>query len=267
MNHLRRELAPVGDAAWTAIDGRAASVLRTSLAARRLVDFSGPKGYLHAARDLGRATPLSDPPHPGVAAMLRHVMPLVELRAEFELSLEELDQAERGAVDLDLSSLDDAARNLAIAENIAIFHGYEAAGIAGIAASAAHAPVRYGADLAAAPRPVAKAVEVLRSAGVDGPYALALPPEVYTGVVETAEHGGVLLLEHLRQILGGPIVWAPGLRSALVCSLRGGDFAFECGEDVSIGYRSHDAATVRCFLEESFTFQVAGPEAAVALAS
>lgn len=265
MNHLRRELAPIGGAAWTAIDEEAASVLRAMLAARRLVDFSGPKGYRHAARDLGRAAPLEEGPHPEVRAALRQVMPLVELRAEFELSLDELDQAERGAVDLDLASLDEAARRLAVAENIAVFHGFDAAGIAGIAGSSAHAPISSGADLAASPRPVAKAVEVLRSAGVEGPYALALSPEAYTGVVETAEHAGVLLLEHLRQILGGPILFAPGLRGALVCSLRGGDFCFECGEDVSVGYRSHDTGSVRCFLEESFTFQVAGPEAAVAL--
>ena len=48
-------------------------------------------------------------------------------------------------------------------------------------------------------------------------------------------------------------------------SLRGGDFVLECGQDLSIGYDSHDAEVVRLYLEESISFHVATPEAAVAL--
>ena len=84
-------------------------------------------------------------------------------------------------------------------------------------------------------------------------------------MVETAEHGGYPLLDHLAQILGGPIVWAPGVEGAVVVSLRGGDFLFESGQDLSIGYDSHDADVVRLYLEESFSFHVATPEAAVVL--
>jgi uncharacterized linocin/CFP29 family protein len=84
-------------------------------------------------------------------------------------------------------------------------------------------------------------------------------------VVETAEHGGYPLFDHLAKILDGPIVWAPGVEGAVVVSLRGGDFHFAIGQDLSIGYDSHDADVVRLYLEESFTFHVATPEAAVAL--
>jgi uncharacterized linocin/CFP29 family protein len=48
-------------------------------------------------------------------------------------------------------------------------------------------------------------------------------------------------------------------------SLRGGDFLFESGQDLSIGYDSHDSDVVHLYLEESFSFHVATPEAAVAL--
>jgi uncharacterized linocin/CFP29 family protein len=47
--------------------------------------------------------------------------------------------------------------------------------------------------------------------------------------------------------------------------MRGGDFLFQSGEDLSIGYESHDADAVRLYLEESFSFRVATPEAAVGL--
>jgi uncharacterized linocin/CFP29 family protein len=84
-------------------------------------------------------------------------------------------------------------------------------------------------------------------------------------VIETAEHGGHLLFDHLRKILGGPIVWAPGVDGGVVLSLRGGDFLFESGQDISVGYESHDADAVTLYLEESFSFRVASPEAAVAI--
>ena len=60
-------------------------------------------------------------------------------------------------------------------------------------------------------------------------------------------------------------MWAPGVQGAVVLSLRGGDFLFESGQDLSIGYDSHDSEVVRLYLEESFSFHVATPEAAVAL--
>jgi uncharacterized linocin/CFP29 family protein len=48
-------------------------------------------------------------------------------------------------------------------------------------------------------------------------------------------------------------------------SQRGEDFRFESGQDLSIGYLDHDRDVVRLYLEESFSFHVATPEAAVSL--
>jgi uncharacterized linocin/CFP29 family protein len=115
------------------------------------------------------------------------------------------------------------------------------------------------------PKVVAKATDVLRRAGIDGPYGLAISPEIYAGIVETTEHGGHLLFDHLRQILGGPLVWAPGVRGGLVLSLRGGDFVLDCGQDISIGYLHHDADVVSFYLEETFSFRVVEPDSAVEL--
>jgi uncharacterized linocin/CFP29 family protein len=147
-----------------------------------------------------------------------------------------------------------------------MFHGWEAAGIKGIAEASTHDSITLGEDCERYPRHVAHAVEALLRAGIDGPYGLALGPDAYTRVLETTEHGGYPLLEHLRKIIGGPLVWAPGVRGAVVVSQRGGDFLFEVGEDLSIGYDRHDADTVDLYLTESFTFRVVTSEAAVALA-
>ena len=78
---------------------------------------------------------------------------------------------------------------------------------------------------------------MLKAAGIGGPYAIALGPRCYEGVIETTEKGGYPLLEHLGLILGGPVIWAPAVDGAIVLSQRGGDFALTIGQDISIAYR------------------------------
>jgi uncharacterized linocin/CFP29 family protein len=265
MNHLLRSLAPISDATWKLLDDEARERLAPALAARKLVDFSGPHGWDHSATNLGRTTPVGSAPCRGVSGVQRRVLALVEARAAFELSRAELGDCDRGAQDADLAPLDVAAHQIAVAENVAVFHGWSEASIAGIAEVSPHEPLPLGEITDGYPRPVAGAVETLLHNGISGPYALALGGEQYQRVVQTAEHGGYPLLDHLRKILDGPIVWAPGVRGAVVLSTRGGDFAFESGQDLSIGYDSHDAETVRLYIEQSFSFHVATPEAAVAL--
>ncbi len=263
MNHLLREHAPLSDGGWKLLDEEARERLEPALGARKLVDFDGPHGWEHSASTLGRVEALPAGPSKGVSGQRREVLPLVELRADFALSRDELRDADRGAPDADLGPLDEAARAIAAAENVAVFHGWAGA-IAGIAERSPHDAVALG-EADGYPRPVADAVEKLLCEGVGGPYGLALGRKQYRRAVETAEGGGYPLLEHLRKILEGPIVWTPGIEGAVVVSLRGGDFLFESGQDLSIGYDSHDADVVRLYLQESFSFRVATPEAAVAL--
>jgi len=55
MNHLLRELAPISTAGWVEIEKEAKRTLKTTLAARRLVDFKGPEGWDASAIGLGRS--------------------------------------------------------------------------------------------------------------------------------------------------------------------------------------------------------------------
>ncbi len=267
MNHLLRQLAPISDAGWEMLDDEAREGLVPALAARKLVDFSGPRGFEYSATNLGRVEPLASAPCDGVTAAQRRVLPLVELRAAFTVSREELRAADRGAEDADLDELNRAAHQIAVAENKAVFHGWQDAHMAGIVELSPHERLPLGERADDYPRPVARAIERLLHHGVEGPYALALGGEQYQRVVQTAEHGGYPLLDHLRKILEGPIVWAPGVAGAVVLSTRGEDFLLECGQDLSIGYDSHDSEVVRLYLEETISFRVATPEAAVALAA
>jgi uncharacterized linocin/CFP29 family protein len=201
-----------------------------------------------------------------VEARQRHVLPLTEVRVRFTVSRSELDDVTRGATDVDLDDVDRAARQVGLVENRAVVHGWEEAGITGIIESSGHTAQPLGADAMGYPGDVSDAVETLRGVGINGPCGLAVGEDAYTRIAESTEQGGLLLLDHLRRILGGgKIVRTPGLDGAVVVSLQDGNFALELGQDLSIGYLSHDADNVNLYLEESFTFRVLEPDAAVAL--
>jgi len=192
------------------IDDEARERLAPALAARKLIDFAGPYGWEHSATNLGRTAALADAPGEDLEAVQRHVLAVVELRAPFSLARSERRDADRGAHHVDLSALDEAAHCMATAENRAVFHGWQATGITGIAGASMHGAITLGDDCERYPRYVAQAVEALLRASIDGPYGLALGPDTYTRVLETTEHGGYPLLNRLREIIDGPLLWAPG---------------------------------------------------------
>lgn len=264
MNPLMRELAPVPDAAWKEIEEEARRTLKIFLAARKLVDFVGPLGWEKSAIDLGRARPLDAVPEKGVEARLLQAQPLVELRVPFELSRAELESIPRGAKDANLDPVRDAARAAGLAEDRAIFHGYPEAGIEGIVPASQARKCALTEDFTKYPGVVAEALRKLRNEGVDGPYAIALGPRCWAGLHSTSI-GGYPVIEHVRKLVDGPIVSAPGVDGAVVMSTRGGDFELTTGQDFSIGYLDHTAHTVTLYLQESFTFRVLVPEAAAPL--
>jgi uncharacterized linocin/CFP29 family protein len=264
MNHLLRELSPIPGVAWSEIEAEARRTIEGTLAGRRLIELSGPHGLGYAAVNVGRTERISVPPLEGTEASLRQVQPLIEVRVPFELDRGEIDAIERGATDPDLDAVVAAARQAALVEDGAVFEGYPAAGIAGIAQSTAHPILRITDEYEKYPAAVAQALNLLRTAGVKGPYAVALGSRCYEGLSEQTSHG-YPVMQHVRRLVDGPIVWAPAVNGAVVLSQRGGDHELTIGEDFSIGYLSHTATTVRLYIEESFTFRVLSPEAHVVL--
>src|SRR5258705_77394 len=111
-------------------------------------------------------------------------LPLVEMRFYFEMTREEMDAIELGSEDPELQPLIAAATRLAYAEDTAIFHGYAAGGIKGIDQASAHPILPIPDDYQAYPHSIAEATRLLRLAGVDGPYAIALGPRYYTRLTQ-----------------------------------------------------------------------------------
>lgn len=265
MSRLNRHLAPISDAAWTALDDEVRRVLKTLLAGRRIVDFTGPLGDDASSISLGRLDEIPAPPDRLIRARLRKVQPLVEFRAPFEMARSELDAVDRGAKDPDFDPAIEAARQIALAEDHAIFKGYAEGSIRGIVEGAKDKASSISDDYEAYPAAVAEAIGKLRDDGVDGPYAIVLSERCFTGLTKETK-GGYPVIQHVKRLLDGPIFRAAALDGAVVLSLRGGDFELVVGQDLSIGYLSHDDKSVRLFIEESLTFRLLTPEAAVPLA-
>ena len=246
VSHLLREHAPITEAGWELLDSEARERLTPALAARKLVDFAGPHGWEHSATNLGRTRGARRAP-PGKASPRGSAAssPLVELRAPFSVPRSELEDADRGAKDVDLDELDQAARRIAGAENARRLPWLERRRHRrhhrGLAARGDHprrrlralpAPRRQGGRRAA------------RRSGSTGPTASRSAPRCIPACSRQASTAAIPLLEHLRKILGGPLVWAPAVQGGAVVSMRGGDFLFDSGQDLSIGYESHDADAV-----------------------
>ena len=156
MNNLHRELAPISDAAWAQIEEETARTFKRYLAGRRVVDVQGPAGTVLSAVGTGHLRPIAAS-RDGMLARQREVKALVELRFPFELDRQAIDDVERGANDSDWQPAKDAARQIAFAEDSAIFDGYTAAGIVGIREGTSNPKMPLPADVRQYPDAIAQA--------------------------------------------------------------------------------------------------------------
>ncbi|MEW6437072.1 MAG: family 1 encapsulin nanocompartment shell protein [Pseudomonadota bacterium] len=263
MNNLHRELAPISSSAWEQIEEEASRTLKRYLAARRVVDIEGPKGVDFSSIGTGHTRPIT-PLCNGLEVSQREVRPLIELKVPFELTRQAIDDVERGSNDSDWQPLKDAARTIAFAEDHAVFEGYADAGIQGVRQATSNQPVALPTDVRAYPDAVAEAVERLRLAGVNGPYALLLGAEPYTRITGASDDG-YPVLKHIRELVDKEIIWSPAIKGGVVLTTRGGDFDLYLGQDISIGYLSHTESAVKLYFLESLTYVTQTSEASVIL--
>jgi len=261
MNNLHRELAPISAAAWASIEAEAKRTFTLHLAGRRVIDVAEPGEAALSAVGTGHLADIKAPAD-GVIARARIARPVIEFRVPFAVSRQAVDDVDRGAQDPDWQPVKDAARTIALAEDRAVFDGYPAGSITGLRQAASTAALRLPGDATSYPDVVSSALESLRLAGVGGPFSLVLSASAYTAVSETSDQG-YPVKQHLAKLIDGAIVWAPAIEGAFVLSTRGGDFELHLGQDLSIGYLSHDIETVTLYFEEALTFLAYTAEAVV----
>jgi uncharacterized linocin/CFP29 family protein len=254
MDLLKKELAPVTGAAWEEIGSCVKRALEVHLTARRLVDLKGPLGWDTAAVGIGRLGFPARNEVDGVRFGIHQVQPLLEARVSFELGIWDLDNIVRGARDVDLGPAEDAARRLAAFEDRALFLGLPPAQIRGMLESSSHKALNLDPTADGLLACVSEAMVLMREAGVAGPFAFVAGPRIYRLLGECL--GGRPLKRLIQQLTEGPILYSPVLEGACVVSQRGGDLEMVLGQDISLGYETHDTRRVRLYLTESFTFRV-----------
>jgi uncharacterized linocin/CFP29 family protein len=261
MDILKKNLAPLTQKAWEAINDEAKKMFHSLLSARRFVDIHGPKGIDYASVPLGILDMPENNEKNEVKYGIHKVMPLVELRIPFTLNIWELDNLERGAKNINLDNLEKAAHKLSRFEEEAIYNGFNSAFINGLINDSVHDPINYPDDVENLPKVVSQAMTILSNSSVEGPYSLIVNNENWQQI--SGIHKGYPLKRQLESLLGGSIIRNAFIDSAFLVSERGGDFEMTIGQDIAIGYEHHDTKNVQLFFTESFTFRVLDDRALV----
>lgn len=261
MNLLKRELAPLTTEAWDQIDEQARKVLQSLLTARRFADVSGPHGPELSTVSTGRLALPGGKKRDSHFYGIRQAVHLVEVRIPFELNIWEMDNAARGAQDIELSALDQAAAKLAAFEEGILYSGSDDAGIEALRQAVSHDPIPYKQEAESFISALAKGITQLKAAAVDGPYALVVDPSMWE-LLSSYVHGRPLE-DHLRYLLGGPLLLSEYTLAPFLISLRGGDLELILGQDIAVGYQKHDDENVELFFTETFTYRLLEPSAIV----
>jgi uncharacterized linocin/CFP29 family protein len=186
---------------------------------------------------------------------------LAEIRADFRLPWEAVRAFEQGAPGLDTTEVENAAREVALAEDRIAFYG-EPVGH-GFLTSPDSPRVQRGdwARPGQAVRDLLRAIEALDRGNAAGPYEAVLPVAAYYTYLQAVAEGG----EPAREVLRG--VLARAHRSEVirgggaVFSARGGDFILTVGGDLTLGYAFHDRGAVHLFCAETVTPRLVTPAA------
>jgi uncharacterized linocin/CFP29 family protein len=260
MDILKKSLAPITDEAWSEINDQAKKVFNSILSARTFVDVNGPKGLGFQAVPLGRLDVPSNQKG-GVKYGVNKILPMVEARSSFDLDIWELDNATRGAEDINLDSMEDAARKIGEFEENVVYNGLSKANIKGLKNVHEHKTIKYPEKIQDLPEVTSELISRFLKTSVEGPYSLILDTDRWEKLSRLVD--GYPIKKVIMNLLGGKIILAPSIKDAYLISERGGDFRLTLGQDLSIGYESHDNKNVQLYFTESFTFQILEPAAII----
>jgi len=262
MEWLRRDTPSLPDRVWNAIDETAVSMFKQTVVARRIADFDGPKGWGYVATQLGTFKSVSGK-HASAKVRLSvpEVMLLTELRAEFSLSWSAIEIFERVGPPLESEQIEDAAREIALAEDRVVFFGdgsnpglLTSHQSPRVALSDWSAPGRVLTDLLSA-------VEKLDEIGIKGPYEAVLSPAHYYSYLRQTGEGGSYPAAKQLGIVIEKVYSSSVIDGAVLFSTRGGDFLITVGGDLTVGYRAHDDTSIHLFCVETISAQLITPKA------
>ncbi|MFP4024034.1 MAG: family 1 encapsulin nanocompartment shell protein [Thiohalospira sp.] len=265
MNILKKQIAPLSDKAWKEITDQSSEIFSIYLTARSFVDLNGPNGLEYGGVSTGRLVQTNKENKENVNYGLREIVPLVEIRKPFELNIWEMDNVDRGALDVDLEPVVKAAKQVALFEEDLIYKGFKDGQVQGLEKSSIHPKVTLPNDPTKLLKVIGEQVTVFEKHGVKGPFTLVVNDKKWQDLASLEK--GYPIVKQLEEVMNIKVVINYGNYNSFFVSERGGDFELSIGQDISIGYDSHDTEKVKLYFTESFTFRVLGPEAVIVLES
>lgn len=238
---------------------------RTMMTARRFLDFEGPLGAGVESLEIG---PVHDSPLGETRAKVsaRRAIPIPTVYAAFDLPKRGVEGAMHPGIPLDTSAAEDAAEEVALAEEHVVYHGVSEVGLEGVLR---HTDVqRVGlsdwSDAGGAIGDVIKAADKLDAAQVNGPFALVLAPALYNQLFRKYEGSDVLALDHLRRLASAGIYKSHVMENtgALISPDIG---PLVCAQDLSVSFLEVRASTLRFVISSALVVRLDDPQAACVL--
>lgn len=257
MDILKKDLAPLSEDAWEEIEERAADVIKTHLSTRKVFKVDGPKGLDYTVIPEGRLDIINSTENNDVKSGLYKVKPLVEARISFALDRWEMDNIARGAADIDLENLEEAAKKIALYEENAIYKGFADGQIQGLDNVVENEVIPFGDDASSIMKGIAQGILVLNEAYVEQPMTLVVGDEGWKKI--NMDVCGEPLMSRIKKITGGDVVYSPVVDGAYLVPYDHDDLELTIGQDFAIGYEHHDSKIIQLFITESFTFRVLDP--------
>jgi len=104
------------------------------------------------------------------------------------------------------------------------------------------------------------------SRSIDGPHSFIVGPKLWSRM--SAHVQGYPVKMQAESVLGGAVLLSPYLswdfeNEAYMVTRRGGDLHLILGQDLAIGYESHNQTKTKLYFTESCTFRVLEPAAVI----
>lgn len=252
-NFLSREEAPWDARVWEILDRTATETARSFLSGRRLVQVEGPYG-LGVQNVTGGEVEVE----PGVST--GKAVPTFFLYESVKIFKRDLAAYERDGIMPPLESVTKAALDVARKEDDIIFNGRQ--GASGLLTAAESRRVGLSAwdQVGTAAGDITKAVNELDTAGLHGPYALALSPARYNLLFRLYAQGAMSELEHVRLMATSGVFKAPILsKGGVLIAANPGFNALILGQDLMLGFIGATPDAFELALSESFSLVIRMP--------
>lgn len=256
----------LSDAILTKIEEAILDKAKAVMTARRFLDFEGPLGAGIESLQVG---PVHDRGVRGTRARIsaRRAIPIPTLYSTFELPRREIEGAIHPGVPLDTGPAEDAAEEVALAEEHLLYYGEKELGVDGIAdhPNIQHVPLSDWSTPGGAIGDVIAAADELDRQKKHGPFALALAPTLYNQLFRKYEGSDVLALDHLRRLAAGGIFKSHVLEdSGVLVSPDLGPLV--CAQDLLVSFLEVRPSTVRFSVTSAVIVRLDDPAAACLLA-